>query len=74
MAEVHWKGSAEYETRILVDTGPLQKQWCWEEEGVSSPNERCSTDNIVNKGSKRMGGTIDAAEAEESKLGFSWWL
>ena len=33
------------------------------------PNERCSTGVIVNKSSKRVGGAIDAADAEESKLG-----
>ena len=36
------------------------------------PNERCSTVVIASKGGKRMDGAIDAADAEESKLGFSW--
>ena len=38
---------------------------------MSSPNQRYSTGNIVNKGSEHLGGTIDAADAEESKLGIS---
>ena len=39
---------------------------------VESPNLRDSTDIIVNKGSERMGRAIDAADAEESKLGIGW--
>lgn len=59
------------ETRILVDSGPLRKQRYLGEEGVNSPNQRCSTDNIVNKGSEHLGRVIDATDVEESKLGFS---